>query len=85
MDKKKNKRKTKKNKNKKKIKSQPITPPSVDSVDLHTHKPRNPKFPCRLCKCDHLLKYCHGLALVLEEWSKVSWQPMLEDITIPRQ
>ena len=34
------------------------------------------EFPCRLCKGDHLLKDCHGLSLVLEEWSKVSRQFM---------
>ena len=68
--------KLKKNKNKQKTKSQPITPPSAESVDMHTKRPCKPKFPCRLCKIDHLLKDCHGLALVLEEWSKVSQQPM---------
>ena len=36
VDKKKEKRKIKKKKNKQKTKSQPITPPSVESVDLHT-------------------------------------------------
>ena len=66
----------KKKKNKQTTKSQPITPLTVDSVDLHTQRPHKPKFPCRLCKGDHLLKECHGLALVLEEWSKASWQSM---------
>ena len=60
----------KKKKNKQKTKSQPITAPSAESVDLHTQKPCKPKFPCRICKGDHLLKDCHVLALVLEEWSQ---------------
>ena len=76
MDKKKKKRKIKKNKNKQKTSSQPINPPSAESVDIHTQKPCNPKFPCRICKGDHLLNNCHGIVLVLEEWSKVSQQPM---------
>ena len=76
VDKKKKKRNIKKKKNKQTTKSQPITPPSADSVDMHTQIPGKPKFPCRLCKGDHLLKYFHGLNLVLEEWSKVSWKLM---------
>ena len=71
VDKKKVKRKIKKKKKKQKTKSQPITPPSVESVYLHTQRLRKPKFPCRICKGDHLLKYCHGLTLVLEKWSNV--------------
>jgi len=47
-----------------------------ESVALRTQRLRKPKFPCRLCKGDHILKDYHGLALVLEEWSKVSRQPM---------
>ena len=76
MDKKKNKMKIKKKKNKQKTKSQPISPLSVESVDLHTQRLRNTKFPCRLCKGDHFLRDCHGMALVLEEWSKVSQKDM---------
>ena len=72
VDKKKVKRKIKKKKKKETTKSQPITPPSVECVDLQTPRSHKPKFPCRLCKGDHLLKDCHGLSLVLEEWSKVS-------------
>ena len=72
VDMKKKKRNIKKKKKKQKTKSQPITPPSAESVDLHTPKSCKPKFPYRLCKGDHLLKDCHGLVLVLEEWSKVS-------------
>ena len=52
VDKKKEKRKIKKKKNKQTTKSQPITPPSADNVDLYTQRPRKPKFPCRLCKGD---------------------------------
>ena len=76
MDKKKKKRKIKKKKNKQKTKSQPITPPRAESVDLRTQRPRKTKFPYRIFKGDHLLKYFHGLALVSEEWSKVSWKSM---------
>ena len=76
MDKKKKKRKIKKKKNKQKTKSQPITPPNGESVDMHTQKLCKPKFPCRIFNGDHLLKYCHGLVLVLEEWYKVSWKLM---------
>ena len=72
VDKKKKKRKIKKRKNKPKTKSQRITPPNAESVDLHTQISHKPKFPCRICKGDHLLKDCHGLELVLEEWFKVS-------------
>ena len=67
VDKKKKKRKIKKKKNKQKTKSQLVTPPSVESVDLHTQRLRKHKFPCRICKGYHLLKDCHGMALVLEE------------------
>ena len=66
----------KKNKNKQKTKSQPITPPIVESVDLHTPGSHKTKFPCRICKGDHLLKDCNGLVLFLEEWSKVSRKDM---------
>ena len=76
VDKKNKKRNIKKKKNKQTTKSQPITPPSVESVDLHTQRPRKPKFPCRICKGDHLLKYFHSLSIVLEEWFKVSQQSM---------
>ena len=72
MDKNKKKRNIKKNENKQKTKSRPVTPPSMESVDMHTTKLCKTKFPCSICKGDNLLKDCHGMALVLEEWSKVS-------------
>ena len=34
--------------------------------------PEKPKFPCKLCKGDHLLKESLGLSRVQEEWSKRS-------------
>ena len=43
---------------------------------MNTQRSCKTKFPCRLCKGDHLLKYCHGLVLGLEEQSKVSRQDM---------
>ena len=60
VDKKNKKRKIKKKKNKQKTKSQPITPPIAKTIDIQTQKPCKPKFPCRICKGNHLLKYCHG-------------------------
>ena len=65
-----------KNKDKQKIKSQPTNPPSTESVDMLTKTPRNPKFHCRLCKCDHILKDFHGLSQVLEVWFEASQQPL---------
>ena len=65
VDKKKNKRKIKKKKKKHKTKSQPITPPSAESVDLHNQRLRKPKFSCRICKGDHLLKYFHGFRIMV--------------------
>ena len=35
---------------------------SAKSVDFPTRTSRKPRFPCRLCKGDHLLKDCHGLS-----------------------
>jgi hypothetical protein len=38
---------------------------SVDDVKI-TQITRKPKYPCRLCKGSHLLKYCPGLSKVIE-------------------
>jgi hypothetical protein len=77
-DKKKKKRNIKKKKNKK-----GGNPPatvnhvgSVDDIDKPTKTTRKPKFPCRLCKGDHLLKDFPGLPNILEVWSMGSKQPI---------
>jgi hypothetical protein len=43
---------------------------SVDNVDKSIKTHRKPKFPCRLCKGDHLLKDCPGIPVVVEVWSQ---------------
>ena len=64
---KKKKRKIKKKKGKLLNDSQPTTIPS-ESVEIPTKTTRNTKFPCGICKGDHLLKDCIGLSQVLEVW-----------------
>ena len=65
---KKKKGKGKKKKDKKEKKKQPS---ALDGA--HSKRtPRKPKFPCKICKGDHLLKECLGLSRVQEEWSKRS-------------
>jgi hypothetical protein len=73
--KKKKKRKNKKKKNKQGG-NQPTTMVSVDNVKKTTNIGRKPKFPCRICKGDHLLKHFPGIPKVLEVWSMGSQQPM---------
>ena len=68
MDKKKKKGKGKKKKDKKEKKQQPSTLDGAYSKGTL----RKPKFPCKLCKGDHLLKECPVLSRVQEEWSKRS-------------
>jgi hypothetical protein len=88
VDKKKKKRKIKKKKNKQGAKlptiaghvgnKQPTIVHHVGSVDdvvKTTKTTRKPKFPCRICKGDHLLKDFPGLSKVLEVWSMGSQQP----------
>jgi hypothetical protein len=77
-DKKKKKRKIKKKKDKK-GRNQPTIVHhvgSVDDVGKPTNTGRKPKFPCRICKGDHLLRDFPGLPKVLEVWSMGSQQPM---------
>ena len=63
MDKKKKKKgKAKKKKDKKEKKKQPSTLDGAHSKRT-TGKP---KFPCKICKGDHLLKECPGLSNVQE-------------------
>jgi hypothetical protein len=87
MDKKKKKRKIKKKKNKqgyklpttaKHVGKQPITDNRVGSVDdiNITQKTRKPKYPCRICKCIHILKDFPSLSKVIEAWSTCPRQPM---------
>ena len=60
---KKKKGKGKKNKDKKEKKKQPY---ALDGA--HSKRTlKKPKFPCNLCKGDHLLKECPGLSRVQEE------------------
>jgi hypothetical protein len=49
---------------------------SVDGVIKSNKKNRKPKFPCRICKGDHLLKDFPGIPKVVEVWSQVSSQSM---------
>ena len=67
-NKKKKKGKSKKKKDKKEKKKQPSALDGARSK----RKPRKTKFPCKLCKGDHLPKECLGLSRVQEEWSKTS-------------
>jgi hypothetical protein len=87
VDKKKKKRKIKKKKNKQGAKlpttaghvgsNQPVTVNQAGNID-EVHKPikttRKPKFPCRICKGDHLLKDFPGIPKVLDMWSMSSKQ-----------
>jgi hypothetical protein len=83
----KKKRKKKKKKNKQGSKpptitghvgKKPVTDNRAGSVDdaKITQTTRNPKYPCRLCKGSHIIKYFPGLSKVIEEWSTHSRQPM---------
>ena len=38
--------------------------------------PCNPKFPYRIWRGGHLLKYCYGLSYILEVWYEASQWPM---------
>ena len=79
MGKKKTKRKAK-NKNTKRNVIAPTydlhvgIPPATDhdagSIDVPISGSCKPKFPCRICKGDHLIKDCPSISLVLEVWSK---------------
>ena len=68
VGKKKKKGKSKKKKDKKEKKQQPSALDGARSK----RKLEKPKFPCKLCKGDHLIKECLGLSRVQEEWSKRS-------------
>ena len=68
MGKKKKKGKGKNKKDKKEKNQQPSTLDGARSKKT----PEKPKFPCKLCKGDHLRKECPNLSRVQEEWSKRS-------------
>jgi hypothetical protein len=77
-DKKKKKQKIK-NKKDKKGRNQPVIvhhDGSYDDVGKPTNTSCKPKFPCRICKGDQLLRYFLGLSKVLEVWYTGSKQPM---------
>ena len=73
---KKKKRKTKKRKSPKgePTHTVPLSSPAIHSsapeVGSPSAPPRKVKFPCRLCKEDHLLRDCPGIPMVLEVWSR---------------
>ena len=46
-------------------------------MDKYSDQPHNVKFPCKLCKGDHLLRDCSIIPKVLEVWSIGSHQPLL--------
>lgn len=68
--KKKKKKKTKKKKSSKGEAKSAATTPSPPQVGPPSAPPRKVKFPCRLCKKDHLLHDCPGIPRVLEVWSR---------------
>ena len=89
MDKKKKKSKIKNKKNKKEGKiptnvghvgsNQPTFghhAGSVDGVVKSKKKNHKRKFPCMICKGDHILKDFLGIPKVIEVWSQVSSQSM---------
>ena len=64
---------TKKKKKKKKSDKRDAThatiSPSTSQVGTPSAPPRKVKFPCKLCKGDHLLRDCPGIPRILEVWS----------------
>ena len=75
MNKKNKKTKIKKNKGRPLTESQPNTF-FIESLEIPTKTTCKKKFPCRVCKGDHLLKDCLGLSQVLEVWSSDSQHPV---------
>jgi len=72
------KKKKKKTKKKKALKGEAksaATPSSTPEVGPPSAPPRKVKFPCRLCKDDHLLRDCPGIPRVLEVWSRDPARP----------
>ena len=67
---KKKKKKTKKNKAPKGEARSTALTPSTPEFGPPSAPPRKVKFPCRLCKGDHLLRDFPGIPRVLEVWSR---------------
>ena len=66
---KKKKRKTKKKRsNKREVNAKNIMP-KKPSIEKSSKLPRKVKFPCMLCKGNHLLRDYPGIPKVLEVWS----------------
>jgi len=74
-----NKKKKKKPKKKKSPKGEaanaPLTLSSPPEVSPPSAPPRKVKFPCRLCKEDHLLRDCPGIPRILDVWSRDPARP----------
>ena len=51
---------------------------STDAIDVEKYfdQPHKLKFPCKICKGDHLLWEFHGIPKILEVWSIGSHQPL---------
>jgi hypothetical protein len=49
---------------------------SINDIDKPTKITRKPKFPCRICKGEHIIRYFPGIPKVLEVWSTGSQQPV---------
>ena len=67
---KKKKKKTKKKKSPKGEAKSAATTSSIAQVGPPSAPLRKVKFPCRLCKEDHLLRDCPGIPKILEVWSR---------------
>ena len=65
----------KKKKKTKKKKSPKREVKSTTQVEPPSAPPQKVKFPCRLCKEDHLLRDCPGIPKVLEVWSRDPARP----------
>ena len=63
------KKKKKKTKKKKSPKTKVPSTPNITKVKSPPAPQRKAKFPCRLCKEDHLLRDCPGIPKVLEVWA----------------
>jgi hypothetical protein len=71
----------------------------INSVEKPRRIGRKPKFPCKICKGNHLTHLCHGIPEVQRLWSlsasssdsESSWvssqsiQPLVEKVVMPMQ
>lgn len=46
------------------------------SMEKYSNQPRKVKFPCKLCKGNHLLRYFPGIPKILEVWYTKLNQPL---------